>query len=165
MKQRSVFLSLILSATLVLAACGGDSKKEETWLGTPPPDGTTSTETAGGGTTTASATHPGSPGGTAIVPDVAAGTTVLVMLETNSIAVREQAIPKGPAVLTIENRGDDVHNLFIEGPGVQRAAGDPIPEGQSSTAEVTFQPGTYTLYCPILDHRTRGEQIQITIAP
>ena len=165
MKQSSGFLSLILSTTLlVTAACGGGEKKETTWLGTPPPDGTTSTETAGAATGTDTATHPGSPGGTAVVPDVAAGTTVLVMLETNSIAVREQSIPKGPAVITIENRSADAHALTIEGPGTS-VASDNIAAGQSGSLEVTFQPGTYTFYCSILDHRTKGEEVTVTIAP
>lgn len=108
-------------------------------------------------------THPASPGGTALVPDVAAGTTVLVMLEDNSIAVREQAIPPGPAVLTIENRGSETHNLFVEGEGISRAADTPIAENGSGTLDVTFRPGTYTLYCPIGEHRTRGESVTVTI--
>lgn len=164
MKQSTGFLSLILSATiLVAAACSGE-KKETTWLGTPPPDGTTATETAGGVSDTASATHPGSPGGTAVVPDVAAGTTVLVMLETNSLAVREQSIPKGPAVLTLENRSAETHALSVEGPGTS-VTSDNIAAGQSGNLEVTFQPGTYTFYCSILDHRTKGEEATVTIAP
>lgn len=147
---------------LLAAACGGgDEKKDETWLGTPPPDNSTAvTETSA----TADATHPGSPGGTALVPEVEAGTTVLVMLNDNSIAVPEQSIPPGPAVLTIENRGSGVHNLVIEGEGIDATAGETIPQGQSRTMEVQFKPGTYTLFCPIADHRQKGEEIKVTIA-
>lgn len=112
---------------------------------------------------TDSATHPASPGGAALVPDVTSGTTVLVMLTEGSIAVREQAIPAGPAILTVENRGKEVHNLFIEGEGISRAAGDTIAEGSSSTVDVQFKPGTYTLYCPVLNHREQGEQTTVTI--
>jgi uncharacterized cupredoxin-like copper-binding protein len=149
---------------LVVMACRAETPEEKktTWLGTPEPTATAGT--AADTTAAATATHPGSPGGTAVVPSVAAGTTVLVMLNNNSIAVREQSIPPGPAVLTIENRGTDVHNLFIEGQDLNRAAGDAIPEGQSATIDVNFKPGTYTLYCPVGDHRTSGEQVQLTIA-
>lgn len=145
---------------LLAAACGGDPKKDETWLGTPPPQSSTAVETAGD---TSTATHPGSPGGTAVVPDVTAGATVLVMLNDNSIAVREQSIPAGPAILTVENRGSAVHNLFIEGEGINRAAGDTIAAGQSGSVEVQFKPGTYTFYCPVADHRQKGEEVQVTI--
>lgn len=146
-----------MCATLLTAACGGgDEKKDETWLGTPPPESTTAASTT-------DATHPASPGGTAVVPDVAAGTTVLVMLNDNSLAVREQTIPPGPAVLTVENGGTEVHNLVIEGNGLNRTTEGTIPAGGSATIEVTFAPGTYTLYCPVPDHRQNGEEATIQI--
>lgn len=147
--------------SLFALACREETpqEKQETWLGTPNPTATSDTATA-----TADATHPGSPGGTAVVPDVAAGTTVLVMLEDNRIAMREQAIPPGPAVLTVQNAGTDVHNLFIEGEGINRAAGDNIPQGGTATVDVLFKPGTYTFYCPVLNHRENGEQLTMTIA-
>lgn len=145
--------TLLFASLVLLAACGGDRSE------------TATADTAGtaGETTTETATHPGSPGGTAVVPDVAAGTTVLVVVTEGSIAVRGQEIPPGPAVLTIENGGREVHNLFIEGAGISRAAGDTIPEGGTATVDVNFQPGTYTLYCPVLNHRENGEQTTITI--
>ncbi|MDQ3280880.1 MAG: hypothetical protein M3Q69_05665 [Acidobacteriota bacterium] len=161
MKQRMRFVSL-LAAVLMLAACGA---REGDPNGTSTGNTADSTATAAAETDTATATHPASPGGTALVPSVTSGTTVLVMLNDNSIAVREQNIPAGPAVLTVENRGTDVHNLFVEGQGISVAAGDPIAEGKSATMNVTFKPGNYVFYCPIADHRTRGEQVQITIAP
>lgn len=162
MKQRSLIVIALVSLSLVLfAACREETpqEKKETWLGTPNP----TTDTSGTATGTDTATHPGSPGGTALVPDVAAGTTVLVLLEDNSIGVQGQTIPPGPAVLTITNRGSQVHNLFIEGADMNRAAGDSIAAGGSSTVDLVFKPGTYTLYCPVADHRTKGEEVKITI--
>jgi uncharacterized cupredoxin-like copper-binding protein len=67
-------------------------------------------------------------------------------------------------VLTVENRGTQVHNLFIEGEGINRAAGDTIDAGKSATVDVVFKPGTYTFYCPVLNHRESGEQTTVTIA-
>jgi plastocyanin len=158
MKQRSLIVIALVSLSLILfAACRETpEQKKETWMGT-------STDTSGTAAATDSATHPGSPGGAALVPDVTSGTTMIVVLEDNSIGVQGQTIPPGPAVLTVTNRGSDVHNLFIEGEGISRAAGDAIPEGGTSTVDVTFKAGTYTLYCPIGDHRTNGEEVKITI--
>lgn len=159
MKQRSLIAILLLFTLVFAAACRETGKeKDETWMGA------STADTSGTAATTESATHPGSPGGTAVVPGVSSGTTVLVLIQDNSIAVREQSIPPGPAVLNIENRGTNEHNLFIEGEGINRAADNPVTPGGSSTLDVTFKPGTYTLYCPVLDHRTKGEQVQITIA-
>lgn len=140
---------LMLAAAMTVVACQNDKEKKGTWLT--------------GTTTDSPAKHPASPGGTAVVPDVTGGTTVLVMLEDRRIAVRETAIPPGPAVFTVTNGGDELHNLFIEGPGVNKAAGDPIAENGSRSVAVTLQPGTYTLYCPILDHREKGELATFTV--
>jgi len=119
--------------------------------------------TAGDTAATESATHPASPGGEALVPDVVSGATVLVMISDGSIAVREQTIPPGPAVLTVENRGTGVHNLYIEGEGISRAAGDNIAQGGTATVDVNFKAGSYTLYCPVMDHRDKGERVSVTI--
>ncbi|HYK01685.1 MAG TPA: hypothetical protein VE974_08005 [Thermoanaerobaculia bacterium] len=156
--------TVIVGLLLVVLACRKETEaeKKETWLGTPNP--TETSGTAADTTAAATGTHPASPGGTALVPDVESGTTVLVMLNENSIAVREQAIPPGPAVLTVQNGGKEVHNLFIEGADLSRAAGDTIAQGGSATVEVNFKPGTYTLYCPIAKHRENGEQVTVTIA-
>src|SRR5688500_5696464 len=72
MKHRvTVFLVLLMTSLLCVAACRETpEQKDTTWLGTPPPDGSTATDTAAADT--ASATHPASPGGTALVPEVAA---------------------------------------------------------------------------------------------
>lgn len=152
MKQPVVFALLLTLFTA--AACSRET----------PDAGTDSTGTPGVANDTASATHPASPGGTALVPDVTAGTSVMVLLEDNSLALPGQVIPPGPAVLTVENRGQNVHNLYIEGEGINRAAGDTIVAGGSATVDVLFKPGTYTFYCPVLNHRENGEQATITIA-
>ena len=147
-----VMKHLLLAALLVSSiAC----KRTETATDT----AATAVDTAA----TESATHPASPGGEALVPDVDSGTTVLVMLSDGSIAVREQTIPPGPAILTVENRGTGVHNLFVEGEGISRAAGDNIAAGGSATVDVNFKAGTYTMYCPVLDHREKGEQVTVTV--
>ncbi len=158
MKQRIVF-AILFTLLLVTAACS-----REKMTGSANEPATPSAATNTDGTASATATHPASPGGTALVPDVAAGTTVLVVLEDNSLALPGQPIPPGPAVLTVENRGTAVHNLFIEGEGLNRAAGDNMNAGGSTTVDVLFKPGTYTFYCPVLNHRENGEQATITIA-
>jgi plastocyanin len=146
--------TLLVASLVLFAACKAErAETTDTAPALTPPQASA----------TDSATHPASPGGAALVPDVTSGTTVLVMLTEGSIAVREQTIPPGPAILTVENRGKEVHNLFIEGEGISRAAGDTIAEGSSSTVDVQFKPGTYTLYCPVLNHREQGEQTTVTI--
>lgn len=141
---------LLAIAITAVAACRSENHKDGPWLGGPT-------------STLDEAKHPGSPGGTAVVPEVSAGTTVMVLLEDRRIAVRETAIPSGPAVFTVTNGGEELHNLYIEGPGVQKAADDPIAKNGTRTVSAVLQVGTYTLYCPILDHREKGEQTTFTV--
>jgi hypothetical protein len=148
---------LLFLLCLVLVA-GCKKKNEKPWLGEATPN-PTATETTGTGD---DPTHPASPGGTAVVPDATGGTTVVVLLEDGHLAVQTQAIPPGPAVLTVTNGGKETHNLTVEGPGVA-VTGDPLPAGNTRPIDANFQVGTYTLYCPILDHRTKGEQTTVTI--
>lgn len=150
MMQRA-FIAFALLFTLT--ACSRESTATDTAAST----------TAAIETDTASATHPASPGGTALVPDVVAGTTVLVVLEDNSLGLPGQPIPPGPAILNVENRGTQVHNLYVEGEGINRAAGDNIESGKSATVDVMFRAGTYTFYCPIPNHRTNGEEATVTV--
>jgi hypothetical protein len=142
---------LLLASLLVLAiACGNKESATDT---------AATLDTAA----TDAATHPASPGGEALVPEVVSGTTVLVMLSDGSIAVREQSIPPGPAILTVENRGTGVHNLYVEGEGISRAAGDNIDVGGTSTVDVNFKAGNYVMYCPVLNHREKGEEVSVTV--
>ncbi|HEX6099557.1 MAG TPA: hypothetical protein VF432_24800 [Thermoanaerobaculia bacterium] len=150
MKAVSTFA--LASLLILAAACRQETAATDTAA-------TSTTET----TDTATATHPASPGGTALVPDVAAGTTVMIVVTEGSVAVQGQAIPPGPAVITVQNGGRERHNLFIEGEGISRAAGDIIDAGGTRTVDVLFRPGTYTFYCPVLNHREQGEQTQMTI--
>ncbi|HEX7708880.1 MAG TPA: hypothetical protein VF701_20645 [Thermoanaerobaculia bacterium] len=143
MKNRSLlFVLVLISAVLLVVSCGGREKPEgETWLGQ-------STETAPTGTQ----------------PDVAAGTTIIVMLQDGAIAVREEAVPPGPIVFTIENRGTEVHNIFLEGPGVQRAADRSVAPNETTSLDATLAEGSYVMYCPMLDHREKGEEVTINVA-
>lgn len=129
---------------LLLAACGGEDKDGEAWLD----------PAASGTSTMPDAVTP---------PDTDAGMTMVVTINDGHIAAAEASIPVGPAVLTVMNAGAELHDLHVEGPGVNRALDEPIDANESGTMAVTFQEGTYTMYCPILDHRQKGETLTMTI--
>ena len=59
-----------------------------------------------------------------------------------------------PLALTFKNTGTMAHNLYI----LELGVGTPtIEPGQTAVLEVDpLEPGIYTLYCSIADHRTRG---------
>ena len=146
--------AVMVFAALSLVACGGD-EKDSGFL-------ENAQQTA-----TDTATHPGSPGGTAVIPSTESGATVIVTLNDNSIAVADSdRIPPGPTVFTITNGGSGAHSLYIEGPGVSKAPDSAtLAKGATSSVSVTLQPGTYTLYCPVLNHRDNGESVTLVIRP
>ena len=115
---------------------------------------------------TDSAAHPASPGGTALVPEVKSGSTVLVTIADGRIVVANpDQIPPGPAVFTVKNAGSAVHSLFIEGEGLNRALPNNLDGGAEASIDGRLSAGTYTLYCPILDHRQKGETTTLIIKP
>jgi plastocyanin len=149
--------TMVVFATILAAACGGGEQKSS--------NDSTATQATGtpAENSTATATHPASPGGTALVPSATAGATVLVTVGENTLAVQQTSIAPGPTVFTITNTGKDVHNIFIDGPGVQQAAGSEIPVGATTSVTVNLQAGEYEIYCPMFDHRQRGETAQVTV--
>ncbi len=60
--------------------------------------------------------------------------------------------------LTLRNTGEAKHNIEFELPQGEKALQNPIEPGQ--TANMTFtapqEPGDYTFYCPVGNHRERG---------
>lgn len=115
-------------------------------------------------TQTESATAPGSPGGTALVPSVESGATVPVMISDGRIAI-DTNVPAGAVVLNVTNSGSAAHDLSVEGEGVSLTLGGPLEANQQKTLELTLEPGKeYTVYCPLLDHRTKGEETKFTAA-
>lgn len=97
------------------------------------------------------------------VAEAAAGTTVVVTLNDGHIAAAESSIPPGPAVITVMNAGKEVHGLHVEGPGVEATLESTLAGGEAGTINATFERGTYELYCPVLDHRDKGETLTVTI--
>jgi hypothetical protein len=144
----------LLSIVLLIAAAGCGEKTEPGFLEQAQQSATDS------------ATHPGSPGGTEIVPMTSAGTTVLIALEDNRIVIQDlDRIPPGPAILTITNTGTQTHNLVVEGQGVERGLDKNLGAGENTSLDVLLQPGEYTIYCSLLDHRAKGETVKLVIKP
>ena len=144
---RRILLFLALSFTLIVAGC----RREETSTDT------TATTAVVDETITAAQTG-------VVEADTSAGTTVLVLIEDNTIGLPTTDIPPGPASFTVTNSGQQVHDLVIEGrDGVAVELEGTLEPGQSRTMSVDLKPGTYQIYCPILDHRNTGQQVELVI--
>jgi uncharacterized cupredoxin-like copper-binding protein len=61
-----------------------------------------------------------------------------------------------------KNDGQAEHALEIEGNGVE-AKTETIGAGESASVTVDLQPGTYTMFCPVGNHRDLGMEGQISV--
>lgn len=71
---------------------------------------------------------------------------------------RIEAKPGEKLRIKLVNRGDAPHNIEFELPSGERELDSNVSMGQSATLEITApdEPGEYTIYCPVDDHREQG---------
>jgi uncharacterized cupredoxin-like copper-binding protein len=129
--------ALVVATTAVLAGCGGDSGNQVP---------------SGGGAEKGS-------------PPKAGSVTVLNVRETEMKLEPENPEIEKPATVQfkIKNAGRAPHALEVEGPKGEVET-RPIKPGQSDTlsAELT-EPGKYTWYCPVGNHKDLGMRGTITV--
>jgi len=68
----------------------------------------------------------------------------------------------GEVTIEAVNDGSTVHNLEIEGNGVEEVTDD-LEAGSSGEVTVDLEAGTYEIYCAIGDHRAQGMEGELTV--
>lgn len=87
---------------------------------------------------------------------------VPVTLTEHEIDIPADA-PAGELTFQLDNAGDSSHGFVIEGDGVDERFPDEVPPGATETFTAELEPGTYTVWCPIGDHRERGMEAQFEV--
>jgi uncharacterized cupredoxin-like copper-binding protein len=144
--RRSLAVSLALFAIaipLTLAACGGDD--DETTTAASEPETTTTEEEATG---SASASGPGG--------------TVKVSETEFKLDPSDPTTKAGKVTFDVSNDGMTVHNLEVEGNGVEEVT-DTLQPGDTGKLTVDLKPGTYEIYCAIDDHKGLGMEGELTV--
>lgn len=74
-------------------------------------------------------------------------------------------IPSGPVSFNISNTGNAQHNFIVEGEGINKRLATNIPPGDTGVLNVTLEPGTYTIFCPVGEgaHRANGMELEVTV--
>jgi hypothetical protein len=96
--------------------------------------------------------------------------TSLALAQDNTVQVglseftidMPDSIPAGMTTFEVSNNGSFEHNFRIEGEGVDQAFDTNLQAGESRTMEIELQPGSYTVYCPVGNHREQGMELQLT---
>lgn len=93
----------------------------------------------------------------------AAGTAVQVTEKDFSISLARSTFTPGSYTFEVTNDGPSSHNLTVNGPGVDNTATSTLDAGSKGNVSVTFQKGSYELYCSIPGHKERGMDLTVHV--
>ncbi len=141
MVRKSLLLVAIV-IPLALAACGDDDDDDSAapdaiTTETTTPDDTAETDGGGGETITISETE-------------------------FALDPADPTAAAGEVTITAVNDGATLHNLEVEGNGIEEITDDLDP-GQSDDLVLELEPGTYEIYCAIGSHRDQGMDGELTV--
>jgi plastocyanin len=73
------------------------------------------------------------------------------------------SVPAGKVILEFVNHGQDEHNLnAVNGEEVAGSIPNTAPNAHPSLT-LTLHPGSYTLFCSILDHEAKGMKATLLV--
>ncbi len=96
-------------------------------------------------------------------PAAAGGGAVTVSETEFKLAPKDATAKSGKVTIDAKNDGQIVHNLEVEGNGVEKKTADLQP-GSSGKLALNLKPGKYEMYCAIDGHRASGMEGTITVS-
>jgi plastocyanin len=130
------------AAALLFAGCGGDDD-EPAAAGNESTPTAAATEEAGGGASTL-----------AIEADPSG---------ENAFTETELTATAGQVTIEFSNTSDTPHAVEIEGNGIEEET-ETVTAADAPPLTVDLQPGTYTFYCPVGNHRADGMEGTLTVS-
>jgi plastocyanin len=101
-------------------------------------------------------------GGTEASPASAQTITAEVGLTEYAIQM-PVSLAAGPQLFRVTNKGASVHNLEVEGLGIEETFESNLSPGETQTMRLNLEPGTYEVYCPVGKHREQGMEMQLSV--
>ena len=130
------------------AGCGSDDNNDNSSASTP-------ASTPAEPTTSTSATS---------TPAAAGGGTVTLGESEFKITPKDATAKAGKVTIDVKNDGQIVHNLNVEGNGIEEKKTADLQAGASGKLTVNLKPGKYEMYCSIDGHRASGMEGTITVS-
>lgn len=98
-------------------------------------------------------------------PGQPAPARLLVTSREYSLALSRPQIPAGEAIVQLDNRGQDPHDLAVrQGSGPMSSLIGETPSLRVATApRTTLAAGTYTLFCDLPGHAALGMRATLTV--
>lgn len=75
-----------------------------------------------------------------------------------------KTVPVGKMIFSVTNVGTVEHNFEVEGKGLEKKFEMNLKPGETRNLQVDLPAGTYTVYCPVDDHKKRGMQLELMVA-
>jgi plastocyanin len=92
-----------------------------------------------------------------VAPAASAPARLGVTAKGYRFSLSRTTLKRGPAVIELDNFGEDVHDLRLRRVGGTRTYGATATKpGERDELDVRLRPGVYRLWCSIADHRARG---------
>jgi uncharacterized cupredoxin-like copper-binding protein len=130
------------------AGCGSDDNNDNGSASTP-------ASTSAAPTTSTAATS---------TPAAAGGGTVTLGESEFKITPKDATAKAGKVTIDVKNDGATVHNLNVEGNGIEEKKTADLQPGSSGKLTVNLKPGKYEMYCSIDGHRASGMEGTITVS-
>lgn len=94
-----------------------------------------------------------------------APTRLQVVAQEYSFTLSRLNVHPGPALIELDNMGQDPHDLRVQRAGSKHIAGlGVIKPGSRATLSLRLPPGRYSFWCSVADHRARGMQATVVVA-
>ena len=99
-----------------------------------------------------------------LAPNAAAPARLGVVAKEFRFSLSRTTLKRGPAVIELDNFGEDVHDLRLRRLGGTRtyAVAETKP-GERRELELRLRPGVYRLWCSVADHRARGMAARLRV--
>jgi uncharacterized cupredoxin-like copper-binding protein len=91
------------------------------------------------------------------------GGTVTIAESEFKLAPKDATAKAGKVTVEAKNDGQIVHDLEVEGNGVEKKTANLEP-GSSGKLALNLKPGKYEMYCSIDGHRASGMEGTITVS-
>ena len=111
-----------------------------------------------GGATETGATETGAS------PKTGAARTIRVAGTEFEFDLPDESLEPGKYTFELKNAGKVIHNLVVEGPGVDNASTPTIESGKTASVDVELASGTYKLYCSVAGHEDAGMKLDLEVS-
>ena len=119
---------------------------------------------SGSASTPASTAAPTTSTAATSTPAAAGGGTVTLGESEFKITPKDATAKAGKVTIDVKNDGAIVHNLNVEGNGIEEKKTADLQPGSSGKLTVDLKPGKYEMYCSIDGHRASGMEGTITVS-